>query len=205
MTLSRGRHSARFRSEEGGLPAASPVLRKYMDEIRVTVLTSTPPKRETRTQARHHEERRSSAQVVQVADRLDPALGVCRPPHNIGSCYGSHGLTLRNSRRLWGQVLGTGLERLGVSQGISRTRREGRPKGITTPKQGAKRAETDQPPKAPASMARRGSTVRVRQRASRKRLQMGRLSCPPRKKTVTGGHPRALSCVPSRFENGQAA
>jgi deazaflavin-dependent oxidoreductase (nitroreductase family) len=36
VTLSRGRHSHRFRVEETDGPAAVPVLRKYMSEIRVT-------------------------------------------------------------------------------------------------------------------------------------------------------------------------
>ena len=36
VTLSRGRHSRRFEIEETDAPAAVPVLRKYMTEIRVT-------------------------------------------------------------------------------------------------------------------------------------------------------------------------
>jgi len=36
VTLSRGRQSERFRVEEADRPAAVPVLRKYMSEIRVT-------------------------------------------------------------------------------------------------------------------------------------------------------------------------
>jgi hypothetical protein len=45
-------------------------------------------------------------------------------------------------------------------------------------------------------MVRRGSTVRVRQRASRKGLQIGRSSCRDRKRAVTRGHSRALPDVP---------
>jgi deazaflavin-dependent oxidoreductase (nitroreductase family) len=36
VTLSRGRHTQRFRVEEADGPAAVPVLRKYMSKIRVT-------------------------------------------------------------------------------------------------------------------------------------------------------------------------
>src|SRR6266566_3682729 len=46
-------------------------------------------------------------------------------------------------------------------------------------------------------MVRRGSTVRVRQRASRNALQNGYLSCLSGKQSVTRGHSRALPGVPS--------